>query len=236
MSPKARNVLLFALVLLAAAFATRRLADVPPGLHLDEIVSGYEAHCVAETGRDCHGAEHPAAIRGAHAPREPLFIYFLSLVDRLWPLAPAAMRAANVFIFLLAGLALFVLVRAWDGDASAFFAALAFSVMPWAIMPARMAIRPLSMLPLLLIALYFSTVFRRSERAWHAVLSGLFAGLSLYAYTPRVFFAPVIVLATLAVAWRARPASARRYAAFALPVFLLVALPLLAAFFPATIR
>ena len=225
--PQVKAQSLLILVMIAAAvLGAYKLDEVPPGLHSDEVINGYEAHCLAETGKDCHGRSWPAYIQAAEDFRECFFVYYLSLVDRFWPCNEIVLRLAVVLIFLFAGYALFVTGREIFDEWVGLFAVAAFFVTPWVFVLSRQVIRPLSALPFLLLGLAMSWAYMRRGTIKHALSAGLFLGISLHTYLIARLFAPMIILGFFIALFVKRDKSWRRYALFALPLFILFCLPI----------
>ncbi len=217
---------LVVLMLIAALFGGYKLDEIPPGLHSDEVINGYEAHCMAQTGKDCHGRPHPAYIQAAEDFREGFFVYYLSVIDRYWPCNEIVLRLAVVLVFLFSGFALYILGRElfdeWTGLASA----AAFYATPWVFVLSRQVIRPLTSLPFLLLGLAMSWAYMKRQKARHAILAGLFLGISLHTYLIARLFAPLVLGGFLAALMLRRDKSWRRYALAAMPIFIIFSLPI----------
>jgi hypothetical protein len=70
------GVIAFAL-LAGVVLRTVQLGTIPPGLHPDEAVEGYDAYSILKTGREHHGEFLPIIVEGFHDYRMPLFDYSL---------------------------------------------------------------------------------------------------------------------------------------------------------------
>jgi len=179
-----------------------RLDRVPPGLDQDEACNGYDAYSILETGRDQHGNLMPLAIQAFNDYRMPLFDYSLVPLVAAFGLRPVSVRlgaamwgavdmAAIVFI---AGLLL-----GWPGAA---IAALLTAFSPWHLFYSRFAHEAITSSATidLAMAAFFLWVTRRGDR-W-LLLSALFFGLSLYAYSITKLFAPLMIGWLVLLYWR----------------------------------
>ncbi len=181
-----------AVVLLAALLRFWRLGELPRGIDLDEARNGLEALGVLN-GR------HPLFFT-TFDPREPAFIYSLSLaVAALGPTMLAMRLTAAVWGLL--GVALtYPLARQWFGRNVALLATAGMAVSLWTLAMTRWAERDLTLLPpLLLFLLFFWRGFERRSVGSFA-LAGMFASLCAYAYVAARIL-PLLILAILAAQW-----------------------------------
>src|SRR4051794_4570875 len=80
----AARAVLFALLLAACfAFYARGAATNPPGFFIDESSVAYNAHTIAQTGRDEHGESFPLYFRAFSDYKNPVYVYLLAAVFRL---------------------------------------------------------------------------------------------------------------------------------------------------------
>jgi len=222
------HTLLICVMVIAALLGAYKLDEIPPGLHSDEVINGYEAHCLAETGKDCHGRSYPAFIQAAEDFREGFFVYYLSLVDRYWPCNEIVLRLATLLLFLFAGFTLNVLGREIFDEWVGLAAAATFYITPWVFVLSRQVIRPLSSLPFLILGLAMSWAYLKRGGWKHAIAAGIFLGISLHTYLIARLFAPLILGGFLGALVLKRDRTWRRYALAALPIFALFTLPIAA--------
>src|SRR5215207_4370342 len=80
----AARVLLPALLLAAGfAFYARGAATTPPGFFIDESSIAFNAHTIAETGRDEHGESFPLYFRAFSDYKNPVYVYVLAALFRV---------------------------------------------------------------------------------------------------------------------------------------------------------
>src|SRR5919107_5204525 len=110
-----RNAALAALtaLLLAAGFAfyARGAATNPPGFFIDESSIAYNAHTIAETGRDEYGEPFPLYFRAFSDYKNPTYVYLLAAVFRVT--GPSITAARLLSAGLGAAAALLLGLLAW---------------------------------------------------------------------------------------------------------------------------
>ena len=157
----------------------------PPGFFIDESSVAYNAHTIAETGRDEHGEPWPLYFRAFGDYKNPTYIYLLAAVFRAAGPSAAAARYLSAALCVLAALALGLLgARATGQRAAGLLTALTALLTPWLFELGRVVVEvaayPLAVALLLLAALRVS----RREAAWRLSDSALVAAaLALVTYT-----------------------------------------------------
>jgi 4-amino-4-deoxy-L-arabinose transferase-like glycosyltransferase len=195
-SPLWLEALIFGVILAAAAFFRFwRLDALPPGIDLDEARNGIEVLRVL-------AGSHPLFFT-QFDPREPAFIYSLSLAVRALGHTVMAMRVTSA-LWSLAGVALtYPLARQWFGRRVALLATAGMAASLWSLGMSRWAERDVSLPPLLLLFLFFFwRGFARRSTASFA-LAGALASACAYAYVAaRIlpFLVALILLAQLILA------------------------------------
>jgi 4-amino-4-deoxy-L-arabinose transferase-like glycosyltransferase len=178
-----------AILTVACFFRFYRLGEVPPGIDLDEARNGVEVLRVL-------AGSHPIFFT-AFDPREPAFIYSLAIAVKALGHTALAMRVTGA-AWGLAGVALtYLLARQWFGRGVALLATAGMAASLWDLAMSRWAERDITLLPPLLLFLFF--LWRGFERrsSVNFVLAGVCASLCAYAYVAaRVL--PVLILVLLA--------------------------------------
>ncbi len=196
--PRARRLVLLALLLLAAAFRLYHLTDFPPGFHFDEAIDLKIALDVA------HGA------RPLYVPegwgREALYYYLVAPLLGLIDYNPLALRVAAVLCGLGVVVAAYGLARRWRGSLAAGLTAAWLAVAMWPVWAARFGVRHISLALLLGLAAWafwwaFGASGMRHEEGERPsssppgpssspgpfFLAGLLLGLTAYTYQPARF-------------------------------------------------
>ncbi len=180
------NLLLIAIVALAAFLRLYRLDQLPPGLEFDV------AYKVFDTLRLLQG--HFAIFFPAYTGREPLFHYLSMVTVALFgPTAFSAKLSAAIIgtatIPLIYGFARTLFGSVRIAALAAFFAAISF----WHIFFSRVGYRVILLVPLTVMLFWCLWRAYERRRLRDYALAGLFAGLALYTYpSSRVY--PVVLL------------------------------------------
>ncbi len=185
-----RTPLLLSLILIAGAVLRfSELDSVPPGLWFDEALNGQDA--VATAAGDIR------IVYLDEFPREPLFIWLLSLRaeidERLGgggTTDPVAFRQVSAMIGMLTLLATFFCVRRFSTERTALLATGVLATMRWHVMFSRLIYRTLLLplwIPLVLIAAHRT---RKNPSALNASLLGVVVGGGFYTYLGWYFMLP----------------------------------------------
>ena len=177
---KAEKYLVFAFILIGVLVRLTALGQYPGGVNQDEAYSAYEAYCLLQDGMDSWGYKFPVYLTawgsGMNALQSYLMMPLIAVFDlKLWVLRlPQALLASACLPALYA-----LLKRLFDKKTA--LIGLAFlAICPWHISMARWGLE--SNLAPGMVLLGFLFFVLGCERPKYYVLSGLFYGLSLYAY------------------------------------------------------
>ncbi|MBV8196085.1 MAG: hypothetical protein JOY80_11235 [Candidatus Dormibacteraeota bacterium] len=175
-----------AFVALGAAAVARNvlaLSTVPPGLYVDESSIGYNAWAIAHYGVDEHGTPFPLYFEAFGEYKNPIYIYALVPLTRLFGLSSAVERFPAA-VFGAAAL-LFITLTAWRITRSlpitVFVLALG-ALTPWLVQESRVGFEVVSMLATLSVAVWCLADPPTTTPARFAV-AGLFFALSIFAYS-----------------------------------------------------
>ncbi|HZY42131.1 MAG TPA: glycosyltransferase family 39 protein, partial [Anaerolineae bacterium] len=212
-----------AVLLIAFGLRTHDLLRVPPGLHNDEVVEAKTAESVAAGRLGVFFPEDTGA--------EGLHYYYAALFMHVFGNGVYAIRLPAVFLSLINLCLIWALGRRLFGPVVAITAMAGYAVVFWPVVFGRIVSHTIMLVPVATLAAYSfwrarSAAGRRAT-AW-LILSGLWLGLSFYAYTaarvlPMIFIAfGVYSVLAHRRCWRAwlRPI------ALILTVALIIALPL----------
>jgi 4-amino-4-deoxy-L-arabinose transferase-like glycosyltransferase len=191
---------LAAVTLLAFALRVVLLAQVPPALEQDELVSLVDAWYLLHTGHDHRGNLLPIGAFEAFGDWiSPLITYLeLPLVALLGPLNPYAGRLVTALAGTLAVPAAYALAEALRlPRAAALGMALVVALSPWQISLTRVAIQT-ALLPLSLTLCIWAAVHLVQNGTRRAALwLALAAGIGLYAYPTLELLVPLLVGGTV---------------------------------------
>lgn len=216
---------IIAVLWLAMALRCVALDQVPPALHSEEAVNGYEAYSLLKTGRDQWGNPWPVTIRGFNDYRRPGFIYSLIPFVATLGLSAFGVRAAAAVWGLLGVLFTYRLARDMFGWPAGTLAGLMLAISPWHLPFSRLGVEAtLTILTVVLGVLCAWRWFISKRRAW-LIGAGLAFGLSLYTQPTAQAFTPLMAAAFVLVSAR-RVWQYKRVAMLAALVLVLTTIPL----------
>lgn len=142
---KSVNLLELILVLLIAIFGALlyfyKLESIPPGLYVDEALSGYNAYSILETGRDEYGKSFPILFRffGSYSP--PLYTYLSVIPVKIFGLNVFATRFISALTAVLGIVLIYVFLKKFNviknSSVTPIIGALLFCISPWNVLFAR---------------------------------------------------------------------------------------------------
>jgi 4-amino-4-deoxy-L-arabinose transferase-like glycosyltransferase len=156
----------------------------PPGFFIDESSVAYNAHTIAESGRDEHGEAWPLYFRAFGDYKNPVYVYLLAAVFRVTGPGVAAARYLSAALGVLAALALGLLGARLTGRGDAglltFLTAL---LTPWLFELSRLVLE-VAAYPLAVALLLLSVRRAAGREAWRIVdAASVAASLALVTYT-----------------------------------------------------
>src|SRR5450432_1309912 len=197
------------------------LATYPQKFTQDEMVLGYDAWNIWQTGRDHHGELLPVAFRSFNDYVPPVPIYLAAPWVGTFGLDEATTRLPFALMGIATVTLLAILGRLWFGSLAGILAALFLSIDPWHLNNSRLAL-PNSCIPFFITValLTFTIALNRlkladaqSKRSGWSVygfllLSALSFGLLTGTYPSMKIMAPLMivscVLAAIPILWRHR--------------------------------
>src|ERR1041384_5714009 len=204
---------------------TRHLTTNPRGFFIDESSIAYNAHTVAQTGRDEFGVPWPLYFRAFGEYKNPVYVYLLAGIYRVT--GPSILSAR--LLSALAGLATSALLGllAWRMTrrrSVALFVIVSALLTPWLFELSRVVVE-VSLYPLAL-TLFLLSVHRASEKlnwTWRDLISlALSLALLTYAYSIGRLLAPLLALGLVLfvrrVGWKSLIAAWASYGATLIPL------------------
>ena len=180
------------------------LDSSPPGLYGDEASIGYNAWAIAHYGVDEHGVHLPLYFQAFGEYKNPVYIYALAPFTWVLPLTAYVVRlpAALFGLAACAGAAML----AWQVTRSRVATLLTLATAgftPWLVQESRLGFEVISMVALLMLALWFLARAIEGESTRWYVWAGVLIGLSVFAYTTmRAFGLEMVVVLGVAMFWR----------------------------------
>jgi hypothetical protein len=183
------------------ALRVTQLGTIPPGLHPDEAVEGYDAYSILKTGRDHRGNFLPLAMQSFNDYRMPLFQYSIVPLVATFGLKPSVVRLGAALwgiVDLLAVTAIALLMLGLPGAA---VASLLYALSPWHLPLSRVGFEMMSASSTISLAMLgFLLWLKYREDRW-LIASAIFFGLTLYTYSITKAFTPLMI-ALLAILYR----------------------------------
>jgi 4-amino-4-deoxy-L-arabinose transferase-like glycosyltransferase len=203
---KLGSYLLLLAILLSTIF-TRfyRITQYPPGLTIDEVAIGYNAHSILKTGRDEWGEFLPFSFRSSGDYKAPILVYLTVPSLKIFGLNELGVRlpvsvfsAISVFVFWLLTSRYFF---SQENKLYALIATLMYTVSPWHIIYSRSGFEAVVAQTFLLLNLLFLFGFLRTGSISKFFLMVVFAFLSAISYHSTRLVVPLLNLFLLAQDW-----------------------------------
>lgn len=180
------------LLVLAAVERLGSLGVVPVGLNQDEAYAGYNAWSMVTAGVDSRGDAFPVYFEAWGSGMNVLNSYLMMPFIALFGLQIWVIRLPQAIVGLLTVPTVYAIVKRLSDEKKA-LAAMAFvSIAPWHIMMSRWGLESNLAPGFVMFGLYFFLL--GMEKPKFFLLSGLFYGLSLYAYATIWPFVPLMIL------------------------------------------
>lgn len=178
------TLLILVLLLGGVVLYTRAITTNPAGFYFDESSIAYNAHLIAQTGRDEHGEAWPLYFRAFGDYKNPVYVYLLALLFRVTGPSILVARLFSATLGILTALALALLAIKITGRRTV-GALLTFTALltPWIFELSRVVVE-VALYPVL-AALFLLFVYRASAREtwnWSDAI-GISASLALLTYT-----------------------------------------------------
>jgi 4-amino-4-deoxy-L-arabinose transferase-like glycosyltransferase len=211
------KILLFAILLFAAALRFYNLRTAPPGLNQDEAANAWSAYCLLKAGKDYHyRTSWPIFyVRNVGGNSSTLYVYLMMPFQAIGGLNVYTTRLPAAVGGVLAVWLTFFVGRRLFNPATALVAAALLAVDPWHLQHSRngleSSITPLcSIVPLALLLwaglLSGDKKMTLSPRPAAAALAGLLTGIGCFGHWEVRIFVPVflflVVLFTLPDCWK----------------------------------
>jgi len=192
------------IVVLGAWLRAWRLGEFPPGIHVDEASIGYNAYCIAMTGRDERGESTPLYCRAWSADHEyakyPVFMYSAVAAIRWFGPTIQVLRGVSVTYGLITiVLTAFVGQRAF-GWRVGLLSALLLAVQPMHQSHSRSGVEVITFPCFLAAGALLLLVAVKHKRYWPA--AALCLAFTFYCYGVARMFVPVLVMGFVAVNYR----------------------------------
>lgn len=198
----------FLLVIVAGGILyTRTLTTNPAGFYIDESSIAYNAHLIAQTGKDEHGEAWPLYFRAFGDYKNPVYVYLLAGIFRVT--GPSIKVARLLSATLGFAAALLIGLLAWQitkRRAAAVIVTLTAFLTPWLFELSRVVVE-VALYPLLIgtLLVIVHSISKQKEWKWPQAL-GLALVLALLTYTYSIgrLLGPLFALGLLSFLGRVR--------------------------------
>jgi len=200
LSSRGWMLLLASILFLTAVLYVAGIRHNPPGYYIDESSISFNAHLIAQTGRDEHGEMFPLFFRAFGEYKNPVYIYLLAAIYRITGPSPTAARLLGAVLLYLASLAIGLLALRLSGRCDvALLVLLTALLTPWLFELSRVVLE-VAVYPLLvaIFLLNLQRVSKLSRWSWlDASVIALLLALLTYSYSIGRLFAPLLALGLL---------------------------------------
>jgi 4-amino-4-deoxy-L-arabinose transferase-like glycosyltransferase len=200
------------------------LGGNPNGLFVDEAFTGYDAYCIAETGRDLWGERLPVFFKSWGDYNSGLYRYLSVPWVAVMGLNETSTRATAAFIGALTVLFTFLLARRLLSHRAGLVAAAFLAISPWHFQFSRIAFRGI-LLPFCLTLAVLLFMKSLEKRPGWLIASLAVFGITLYTYSPARVIVPLFLI--FLFIWKRRELARMKIAlAISLVLFTSLAIPL----------
>ncbi|MGI9068168.1 MAG: hypothetical protein ACR2HX_17420 [Pyrinomonadaceae bacterium] len=220
-------VFLLALILIVAAVLyIANIRNNPPGFYIDESSIAFNAHLIAQTGKDEHGETFPLFFRAFGEYKNPIYIYLLAVVYRITgPSIPAA-RLLSALLLYASALLMGLLAARLSGRRDIGLIILITALLtPWFFELSRVVLE-VAVYPLILLVFLLNLRRVAHATSWSWLNAGTIAAtlaLLTYSYSIGRLFAPLLALGLIfflpLMKWRSLGRVWLLYALLLLPLF-----------------
>lgn len=176
--------------ILILAIHTLHIAKIPVGFFLDETSIGYNAISILRTGADEHGIRFPIFFESVGDYKNPIYIYMVSLVFKVFGASEISLRATSIFFYSIAMGATVILASKifQKNNVVLVYVLLSFGFLPIFFIISRLSFEVITQLTWVTIqTLCIWLIFNNAKSTTHATLKlsfcGLVMGTSIYTYT-----------------------------------------------------
>lgn len=192
----------FFLLVLTGFLHFWKIGEIPNGFFVDESSIGYNAFCISETGADEYGVKYPVFFRCFDNYHEPVMIYLLAPMVKVFGLEKWVVRLPSAVFHILAAIAFFFMATKYARNRwICLGGAFVFSILPWVFPISRVMMSGYSAMLLGMTAGWYFLMKAVGGRSFHsAVLSGVCWAFAMYAHNiGRPMTAVILVCFVLAL-------------------------------------
>lgn len=224
---KRNNILLLAIIIVAALLRFLLIGNLPPSLTWDEAAWGYNSYTLGIDGKDEFGKLLPLTFIESFGDfKPPLYAYLGVIPVKIFGLTEFATRFPSAFFGTLSVFLTYFLVREiFKKNAIALLSTLLLAISPWHIMLSRAAFEAnVAHFFVILGLLLFFIALRKHPK--YFIFSALSMVLSMYTFNSARIVVPLLVIC-LGIIFFKKLMKELRYVLVSLGIGFIVFLPLL---------
>jgi len=219
-------ILLSCVLVLGAALYISSIRNNPTGYYIDESSISFNAHLIAQSGKDEHGESFPLFFRAFGEYKNPIYIYLLAVVYRITGPSILAARLLSAFLLYTSALLLGLVAARLSGrrDIGLFILTTAL-LTPWFFELSRVVLE-VAVFPFTLLLFLLNLRRVANATVWSWLNAGTIAAtlaLLTYSYSIGRLFAPLLALGLVfflpRVKWRSVGRAWILYTLLLLPLF-----------------
>lgn len=193
----------------------------PNSLNVDEVSIGYNAYSILKTGKDEYGNLMPLSFKSLGDYKPPIYIYLTALPIAIFGLNEFSVRFVSALLGTLTIPLIFFFLRFITEKISyALLATILLAISPWHIYFSRMGSESLTALFFTIAGMFCFLQVLNSKKVWF-IPSIVLLITAMYTYHAQRVFLPLMIAATLLLAWKRSKLSRKESV---LPVIVLVSL------------
>lgn len=192
--------LLLPILILGILLRLYSLANLPAGLHWDEMDTGYQAWSLLQTGKDYFGNVMPVFPHSLADWRTPVFIYSTVPFVAAFDMTAMGVRLPAAIFGILSIILIWIFAGRLFNRRIGLLAGLSMAVSIWAVQYSRQSVETISLMAYTLVAA--NLFFRGLKKPKWLVVSGLFFALATACYAPGKLFIPLFILGLIVIHFR----------------------------------
>jgi len=184
------------LIIIIGLFLSYKLTKIPPGINIDESSIGYNAALVSRTLKDENNRLLPVFVLtlGGKDWKQPVRIYATALLFKIFGPSYFGLRFISVICVLISGFIFYFILRLFFSISVALIGFFLYLSSPSLLLQSHLALENVDLLPFVLLWLYFLLSYSLKPKNSKLVFSGIFLGVSFYAYKGMRTVVPVYLI------------------------------------------
>lgn len=200
---KKYKLILLLIIFISLVLRFYKIDTNPPGLYIDEVAIGQNAHEILRTGKDEHGYKLPLFFKSFGDYKMPVYIYSTSLSMSVFGKNEFAVRFPSALFGVLTVLLVYLIVKKalylenefsnLTSEKIALLSAFLMGISSWHIHFSRGGFETNQALFLFLLALFLALSYLKNKKFIYVLISVLFFTLSIYTYHSYRIISPLFL-------------------------------------------